>query len=91
MSIVVGSSTSVGLLTGESASTVAGSAKRLGTVRLLLSRKRPVRHTSRVAVLVQQGLRFMAETVTETNELVASVDEEEDYENIVELEDEIDD
>jgi DNA invertase Pin-like site-specific DNA recombinase len=47
--------------------------------------------TSRVAVLVQQGLRFMAETVTGTNELLASVDEEEDFENIVVLEDEIDD
>ena len=47
--------------------------------------------TSRVAVLVQQGLRFMAENVTEPSELLASVDEEEDYENIVVLEDEIDD
>ena len=47
--------------------------------------------TSRVAVLVQQGLRFMAENVTGTQELLASVDEEEDYENIVVLEDESDD
>ena len=47
--------------------------------------------TSRVAVLVQQGLRFMAENVNGTNDLLASVDEEEDYENIVVLEDEIDD
>ena len=46
--------------------------------------------TSRVAVLVQQGLRFMAETVIEPNEILVSVDEEEDYENIVVLEDEID-
>lgn len=47
--------------------------------------------TSRVAELVQQGLRFMAENVNGTTELLASVDEEEDYENIVVLEDEIDD
>jgi hypothetical protein len=47
--------------------------------------------TSRVAVLVRQGLRFLAENVNGTKELLASVDEEEDYENIVVLEDEIDD
>jgi DNA invertase Pin-like site-specific DNA recombinase len=47
--------------------------------------------TSRVAVLVQQGLQFLAENVNGTKELLASVDEEEDYENIVVLEDEIDD
>jgi DNA invertase Pin-like site-specific DNA recombinase len=47
--------------------------------------------TSRVAVLVQQGLRFMTENVTETTEVLAAVDEEEDFENIVVLEDEIDD
>jgi DNA invertase Pin-like site-specific DNA recombinase len=47
--------------------------------------------TGRVAVLVQQGLRFLAENVNGTKELLASVDEEEDYENIVELEDESDD
>ena len=47
--------------------------------------------TSRVAVLVQQGLRFIAENVNGTKELLASVDEEEDYENIVVLEDESDD
>ena len=35
--------------------------------------------TSRIAFLVQQGLRLMAETVNGTNELLASVDEEEDY------------
>ena len=47
--------------------------------------------TSRVAVLVQQGLRFMADNVIESNEILASVEEEEDYENIVVLEDEVDD
>jgi DNA invertase Pin-like site-specific DNA recombinase len=47
--------------------------------------------TSRIAVLVQHGLRFMAESVNGTKELLASVDEEEDYENLVVLEDEIDD
>ena len=47
--------------------------------------------TGRIAALVQQGLRFMAEAVTETNELLASVDEEEDFENVVLLEDEIND
>jgi hypothetical protein len=46
--------------------------------------------TSRVAVLLKQGLRFMAENVNGTNELLASVDEEEDYKNIFALEDESD-
>jgi DNA invertase Pin-like site-specific DNA recombinase len=47
--------------------------------------------TGRVAVLVQQGLRFMADTVNGTQELLASVDEEEDYADLVVLEDESDD
>ena len=47
--------------------------------------------TSRVAFLVQQGLRLMAETVNGTKEPLAAVDEEEDYANLVELEDESDD
>ena len=47
--------------------------------------------TSRVAVLVQQGLRLMAETVNGTREVLASVDEEEDYADLVVLEDESDD
>ena len=33
----------------------------------------------------------MAETVNGTKELLASVDEEEEYDNLIELEDEIDD
>ena len=47
--------------------------------------------TSRVAFLVQQGLRLMAETVNGTNVSLASVDEEEEFDNLVELEDECDD
>jgi DNA invertase Pin-like site-specific DNA recombinase len=47
--------------------------------------------TGRVAFLVRQGLRLIAESVSGTNELLASVDEGEDYENLVVLEDEIDD
>jgi DNA invertase Pin-like site-specific DNA recombinase len=47
--------------------------------------------TSRVAFLVQQGLRLMAETVNGTKDLLVPVDEEEDYENLVVLEDESDD
>src|SRR5262249_47264779 len=46
--------------------------------------------TSRVAVLVQQGLRLMAATVNGTNGHLVSVDEEEEYENLVVLEDEND-
>jgi hypothetical protein len=48
-------------------------------------------HDRKVAVLVQQGLRFMAENVNRTTELLGSMEVEEDYENIVVLEDEIDD
>jgi hypothetical protein len=47
--------------------------------------------TSRVAVLVKRGLRFLAENVIKRHGLLASVDEEEDHENIVVLEQEIDD
>jgi DNA invertase Pin-like site-specific DNA recombinase len=47
--------------------------------------------TGRVAVLVQQGLRLRAETVTGTKERLVSVDEEEDYADLVVLEDESDD
>ncbi len=47
--------------------------------------------TSRVASLVQQGLRLMAETVNGTKEILASVDEEEEFDNLIELEDESDD
>ena len=47
--------------------------------------------TGRIGFLVQQGLRLMAETVNGTKELLASVDEEEEYDNLVELEDESDD
>ena len=47
--------------------------------------------TSRVAFLVQQGLRLMAETVNGTNGSLVPVDEEEEYENLVLLEDESDD
>ena len=43
------------------------------------------------AILVQQGLRLMAETVNGTKDLLVSVDEEEEYDNLIELEDEIDD
>src|SRR4029077_6811850 len=44
----------------------------------------------RIGYLVQQGLRLMAETVNGAKDLLASVDEEEEYDNVVELEDEID-
>ena len=44
--------------------------------------------TNRVAFLVQQGLRLMAETVNGANERLVAVDEEEEYENLVVLEDE---
>ena len=47
--------------------------------------------TSRVSFLVQQGLRLMATSANETRELLVAVNEEEDYENLVVLEDEIDD
>jgi hypothetical protein len=47
--------------------------------------------TSRVAFLVQQGLRLMAETSVRTNGHLVSVDEEGDYEILVVLEDESDD
>jgi DNA invertase Pin-like site-specific DNA recombinase len=47
--------------------------------------------TSRVASLVQQGLRLMAESVNGTNENLVSVDEEEEYDHLVQLEDESDD
>jgi DNA invertase Pin-like site-specific DNA recombinase len=47
--------------------------------------------TSRVAFLVQQGLRPMASTVNGSKEVLVSVDEEEDYENLVVLEDESND
>jgi DNA invertase Pin-like site-specific DNA recombinase len=47
--------------------------------------------TSRVASLVQQGLRLMAETVNGSTETLASVDEEEEFDNLIELEDESDD
>jgi DNA invertase Pin-like site-specific DNA recombinase len=47
--------------------------------------------TSRVSFLVQQGLRLMAATVNGTNGNLAAVDEEEEYENLIVLEDESDD
>ncbi len=47
--------------------------------------------TSRVAFLVQQGLRLMAETVNGTTEPFVLVDEEEDIDGLIELEDESDD
>jgi DNA invertase Pin-like site-specific DNA recombinase len=47
--------------------------------------------TSRVAFLVQQGLRLMGETVNENTEPLAAVDEEEEFDDIVVLEDESDD
>jgi DNA invertase Pin-like site-specific DNA recombinase len=47
--------------------------------------------TSRIDFLVQQGLRLMAGTVNGTRELLAPVDEEEEYDNLIELEDESDD
>jgi DNA invertase Pin-like site-specific DNA recombinase len=47
--------------------------------------------TGRVAFLVRQGLRLMAETVSGPEERLAAVDVEEEYDNVVELEDEIDD
>jgi hypothetical protein len=46
--------------------------------------------TSRITFLVQQGIRLMAEIDGGTKELLANVDEEEDYENLVVLEDEND-
>jgi DNA invertase Pin-like site-specific DNA recombinase len=46
---------------------------------------------SRIDFLVQQGLRLMAETQSGTRYLLASVDEEEEYDDLVELEDESDD
>ena len=45
---------------------------------------------SRVAFLIQQGLRLRAETVNATNEHLAAVDQEEEYENLTVLEDERD-
>ena len=47
--------------------------------------------TSRINFLVQQGLRLMAENVNDTNEILAAVDEEEEFDNLIELEDELDD
>ncbi len=47
--------------------------------------------TSRVAFLVQQGLRLMAETVNGATEPIVPVDEEEEIDNLIELEDESDD
>ena len=42
--------------------------------------------------LFQQGLRLMAETAAETtNEPLASVDDEEEYDDLIDLEDESDD
>jgi DNA invertase Pin-like site-specific DNA recombinase len=46
---------------------------------------------SRIDFLVQQGLRLMAETQSGTKYLLASVDEEEEYDDLVDLEDESDD
>ncbi len=46
--------------------------------------------TSRITFLVQQGLRLMAEIDGGAKALLANVDEEEDYENLVVLEDEND-
>ena len=46
---------------------------------------------SRIDFLVQQGLRLMAETETGTRQLLTLVDEEEEYDNLIQLEDEIDD
>jgi hypothetical protein len=46
--------------------------------------------TSRITFLVQQGLRLMAEIDGGAKELLANVDEEEDYENLVQLEDDND-
>src|SRR5262249_15882595 len=42
---------------------------------------------SRIDFLVQQGLRLMADTETGTRQLLASVDKEEEYDNLVELKD----
>jgi Resolvase, N terminal domain len=46
---------------------------------------------SRIDFLVQQGLRLMAENQSGTKYLLASVDEEEEFADLVELEDENDD
>jgi len=46
---------------------------------------------SRIDFLVQQGLRLMAETENGATHLLASVDEEEEYDNLIDLEDESDD
>jgi len=47
--------------------------------------------TGRVAFLVRQGLRVVGESVNGNKELLASVDEEEEFDNLIELEDESDD
>jgi DNA invertase Pin-like site-specific DNA recombinase len=47
--------------------------------------------TARITFLVQQGLRLMAETESGTNECLDAADAEEDYENLIELEDQSDD
>jgi DNA invertase Pin-like site-specific DNA recombinase len=44
--------------------------------------------TGRIASLVQQGLRLMAETAVGTKGHLAAVDEEEEFDNLIELEDE---
>ncbi len=47
--------------------------------------------TSRVAFLVQQGLRLMAESANGTTEPLGPVDDEEDFDDLIELEDDSDD
>ena len=48
--------------------------------------------TSRISYLVQQGLRLLAETGNgSTDQNLASADDEEDYSDLIQLEDESDD